>query len=56
MSDNLKWAAGVAQVAMLLKDSEYKGTSTYDGVKEMLKPIADDDFKEEFLYLIGKCS
>ncbi len=54
MSENMMWAAGVAEVAMLLKNSEYKGTSSYETVKEMLKPIANDGFREEFVYLIGK--
>lgn len=56
MSKNLTWAAGVAQVAMLLTNSEYKGNSDYETIREMLKPIADDDFREEFVYLIGKLS
>ena len=54
MSDNLSWAAGAAQIAMLLQGSEYAGDSTFENVKERLKPIADDDFKEEFIYLINK--
>lgn len=54
MSENLTWAAGVAQVGMLLKDSQYKGSSSYEAVREMLKPIASDDFREEFLYLISR--
>ena len=54
MSDNMSWAAGVAQAGMLLSDSEYAGTSTYQDVKERLKPLANDDFKDEFIYLLGK--
>ena len=54
MSDNMSWAAGVAQTAMLLKNSEYSGTSTYEDVKDRLKGIADDDYREEFLYLLTK--
>ena len=54
MSANLSWAAGAAQIAMLLNGSEYAGDSTFENVKERLKPIADDDFKEEFIYLINK--
>ena len=54
MSDNLTWAAGVAQTAMLLRNSAYKGTSDYATVKAMLKPVASDDFREEFIYLLGK--
>ena len=54
MSDNMSWAAGVAQTAMLLKDSEYKGTSSYEDVKDRLKGIASDDYKEEFVYLLTR--
>ena len=54
MSDNMSWAAGVAQTAMLLKDSEYKGTSSYKDIKDRLKDIADDDYKEEFVYLLSR--
>ena len=54
MSDDQKWCAGVAQVAMLLKDSEYKGTSDYDEVKKMLKSVSTDDFRDEFVYLVSK--
>ena len=54
MSDNMSWAAGVAQTAMLLKDSEYKGTSSYEEIKDRLKGIADDDYKEEFVYLLTR--
>lgn len=54
MSDNMSWAAGTAQTAMLLKDSAYKGTSSYAAVKERLKSIASDDYREEFLYLLTR--
>ena len=54
LSDNMSWAAGVAQTAMLLKDSEYKGTSSYKDIKDRLKGIADDDYKEEFVYLLTR--
>ncbi|MBO5520206.1 MAG: VWA domain-containing protein [Eubacterium sp.] len=54
MSDNMSWAAGVAQTAMLLKDSAYAGTSSYEDVKDRLKDIADDDYREEFLYLLTR--
>ncbi len=54
MSDNMNWAAGVAQVGMLLRESEYAGTSDYEEIRNRLRPIADDDFKEEFIYMIRK--
>lgn len=57
MSNNMSWAAGVAQVGMLLKESEYAGTSDYESVKTRLKMIdgvIDDEFKSEFIYLISR--
>ena len=56
MSENLSWAAGVAQTAMLLRDSAYKGSSDYPSVLERLEPIAGDDFRQEFLELLRKLS
>lgn len=49
------FAACVAQVGMLLRDSEYKGEATYAGVLEQLKSIqglTDDPYKAEFLELV----
>ena len=54
MSDNMSWAAGVAQIGMILKDSEYKGSSEAGEVRERLRAIDGDDFREEFVYLIRK--
>ena len=57
MSANLSWAAGVAQTGMLLKESEYAGTSTYEGVLTRLSEIPDvrkDSFRSEFLYLLER--
>ena len=55
MSDDLSWAAGVAQVGMVLKESEYAGTTDLKEVKERLKGLAgDDEFREEFLYMMTK--
>ena len=54
MSDNLRWAAGVAECAMLLKSSAYKGSTTYQSARELLTPAANDDFRTEFLELIAK--
>ena len=54
MSPAMSWAAGVAQVGMVLKDSEYAGTTDIPEVKERLRAISDDDFRDEFVYLIRK--
>ncbi len=55
MSDDMSWAAGVAQIGMLIKNSEYSGTSDMNEVRERLKTIdQNDDFREEFIYLIRR--
>ena len=54
MSPDQKWCAGVAQIAMLIRDSEFKGTSDYDSVLEMLKSVSDDDFRNEFCDIVSK--
>lgn len=55
MSDNMSWAAGVAQIGMLLRESEYAGDSDYDEVRGRLKELTNgDDFREEFVYLISR--
>ena len=56
MDEDTSWAAGVAQVGMILRDSEYKGTSTYRDVYERLindSRVMTDDYRAEFLYLIS---
>lgn len=57
MSDNLKFASAVAQFGMLLRDSSYKGSASYDGILEQLKEIPQgggDAYKEEFRYLVSR--
>lgn len=54
-SDNLLFAAGVAETGMLLTDSEWKGTSTYASALSLLRgcgAVQGDVYKEEFLYLL----
>lgn len=56
MSDNMKFAAAVVEVAMILRDSEWKGTATYDTALELLRScesVNGDTYKEEFLYLVN---
>lgn len=51
------FAACVAQVGMLLRDSEYAGTASYAGVLEQLEDIpgvGDDPYREEFRYLVQR--
>ncbi|MPN14208.1 hypothetical protein SDC9_161534 [bioreactor metagenome] len=54
MSANLRFAAAVAEVAMLLRDSEWKGTSSWDTALTLLRDsgVTGDVYKEEFLYLV----
>ncbi len=56
-SDDLKFAAAVAGFGMLLRDSPYKGTLTYAGLKEIAPPATDKDpsgYRKEFLDLVDK--
>ena len=55
MSDNLSWAAGVAQAGMLIRKSEYAGTSTMASVIERLSAldsVKDDAYRQEFCELM----
>ena len=55
MDADTSWAAGVAQAGMLMRDSEYAGTSTFDEIYDRLKfddEIMENDFKAEFLFLL----
>lgn len=55
LSDNMKFAAAVAQAAMLLRDSEFAGTATYASALALARDCASvsgDPYKEEFVYLL----
>ena len=59
MDADTSFAAGVAEFGMLLRDSEYKGTASYQEIYDRLKVIPgamDDEFKAEFLYMVKKVS
>ena len=59
MSDNLSWAAGVAQAGMLLKKSEYAGTSELKAVISRMRELScakNDEYRQEFLYLFGRAN
>ena len=56
LSDNMKFAAAVCEVGMILRDSEWKGTATYDSVLELLRDcgsVSGDSYKEEFVTLVN---
>ena len=56
LSDNMKFAAAVTEVGMILRGSEWKGTATYETALELLRDcgsVTGDSYKEEFLYLVN---
>ena len=59
LSDNMKLAAAIAETAMVLRDSPWKGTSSYDAALKLLRDngsVLGDAYKEEFLYLVDLLS
>ncbi|MBR4781408.1 MAG: von Willebrand factor type A domain-containing protein [Lachnospiraceae bacterium] len=57
MSENMSWAAGVAQAGMLIRKSEFAGTSTMEGVIERLSELnitGKDEYRKEFCELMKK--
>ena len=56
MPDNLKFAACVLEFGMLLKNSEYMGTATYDDILTKLNELGsfvnDDPYKKELRELV----
>ena len=56
-SGDLKFAAAVAGFGMLLRDSKYKGTITFDGVLEIAGQVSEGDeagYRKEFGGLVRK--
>jgi Ca-activated chloride channel family protein len=56
-SDNFRFAASVASFGMLLRDSKFKGSFTYDKVRELAVNSKGNDkegYRAEFIDLIGK--
>lgn len=64
MSENMAWAAGVAETGMLLRQSEYLGKmaelsaeENYKNIYEQLSTLSsvrDDGYRKEFLYLVSR--
>ena len=55
MSENMRFAAAVAEAGMLLRSSEWKGQSTWAQALELArgcKSVSGDVYKEEFVYLL----
>jgi Ca-activated chloride channel family protein len=56
-SDNFKLAAAVAEFGMLLRDSRYKGQSSYDGALQLARASAGADlrgYRAEFVQLVER--
>jgi Ca-activated chloride channel family protein len=56
-SNNFRYSAAVAEFGMLLRESKFKGDSTFDSVLEMAKgSMGKDDFgyRAEFVQLVEK--
>ena len=50
---NLTLASGIAQFGMLLRDSEFKGSATYDSTADIIKGLQGmNDDEAELLYLV----
>ena len=55
MSENLRFAAGVAEAGMILRESEWKGTADWAQALELVRgceSVTGDAYKEEFVYLL----
>lgn len=57
LSPNLRFAAAVAEFGMVLRDSENKGTASYESVMALAEPCVtmwSDSYRKEFLELVQK--
>ena len=56
MPENLLFASSVAAFGMLLRNSQYKGTATYQMILDNLenKDFSNDEYKNEFISLVKK--
>lgn len=55
LSDQMKFAAAVAETGMLLRNSPYKGDATFASALELARKsnlVTGDPYKEEFVYLL----
>ena len=56
LSENLRFAAAVAEAGMILRDSEWKGTADWAQALELVRgceSVTGDVYKEEFVYLLA---
>ena len=55
LNDNMRFAAAVAEVSMLLRNNEWKGSASWDQALALLRScgsVTGDPYKEEFVYLV----
>src|SRR5207244_4691860 len=55
-SDTLRFAASVAELGMLLRDSKYKGDASYDEVRQLAQKSMGRDvegYRADFLALVA---
>ena len=58
-SDNLRFAAAVAELGMLLRDSQYKGDASYDAVRQLAQKALGRDaegYRADFLTMVAAAS
>jgi Ca-activated chloride channel family protein len=56
VSDNLRFAAAVVEFGMILRESQYKGSSTLDGAARLARSAKGEDedgYRSELIRLIG---
>ncbi len=54
MPENLAFAAAVTEFGMLLRESKYAGTSSYQQIRELLtKTDMNNEYRQEFAELVG---
>ena len=56
LDDNMKFAAGVAEIGMLLSTNNASGSASFNSALELLRgcsTVTGDVYKEEFIYLAG---
>ena len=56
MSPDMNFAAAAAEFGLVLRDSEYKGTASFDSILSLLDSYdySDDEYKTEFRELVKK--
>ena len=55
LSDNMKWAAAIAECAMLLRKSEYAREASWQSALTLARDcgtVSGDPYREEFVYLL----